>query len=321
MSYIENLAASVFVMNHLGGQPLPLPDGGPDLGAWAVWYALKGWKVFPLKPREKVPATRNGFKDATDDLRTVIMWWGPQPNMNIGLVPADDVFVIDIDPRHDGDKHWDKLRLKLKLSERETLETISGRGDGGRHLFYRKRSDSTMTAKRLQGTGIDLKQSNGYVLGAPSVHPDSGRQYQRIDRPIAEAQIALWEHLIEVGDAQAERRERWQGNDTQEITGIADWFSSTISWVEILEPAGWQLVLGSGDEDGSCWKHPAATSALSATVRHGVLFVYSPNTPFDVTEPGNPHGYTRFAAYALLEHGGNQSEAAHGAMSIRKGRL
>jgi hypothetical protein len=40
------------------------------------------------------------------------------------------------------------------------------------------------------------------------------------------------------------------------------------------------------------------------------LFVYSPNTPFTVTTPGDPHGYTRFRAYAVLEHGGDLSAAA-----------
>jgi hypothetical protein len=31
---------------------------------------------------------------------------------------------------------------------------------------------------------------------------------------------------------------------------------------------------------------------------------------FDVTEPSNPKGYTRFRAYALLEHGGDMRAAA-----------
>ena len=46
---------------------------------------------------------------------------------------------------------------------------------------------------------------------------------------------------------------------------------------------------------------PTHTSACSATIKNGCLFVYTPNTPFDVTEPGDPHGYTKFRAYAVLE--------------------
>jgi hypothetical protein len=48
----------------------------------------------------------------------------------------------------------------------------------------------------------------------------------------------------------------------------------------------------------------------SATIRHGLLFVYSHTTPFQATEAGAPHGYSRFRAYAVLEHGGNLRAAA-----------
>ena len=38
--------------------------------------------------------------------------------------------------------------------------------------------------------------------------------------------------------------------------------------------------------------------------------MYSPNTPFEVTAPDDPHGVTRFAAYTILEHGGDATSAA-----------
>jgi hypothetical protein len=62
--------------------------------------------------------------------------------------------------------------------------------------------------------------------------------------------------------------------------------------------------------DGARWLHQDATSDCSATVRHGCLFVYSKNTPFEVTEAGVPCGYTRFRAYAVLDHGGDLPSAA-----------
>jgi hypothetical protein len=40
------------------------------------------------------------------------------------------------------------------------------------------------------------------------------------------------------------------------------------------------------------------------------LFVYSSNTPFPQTFPGDTHGQTRFRAYAVLNHNGNMSAAA-----------
>jgi hypothetical protein len=48
-----------------------------------------------------------------------------------------------------------------------------------------------------------------------------------------------------------------------------------------------------------------------------LLFVYSTNTPFEPTEAGRPHGYTRFRAWAVLEHGGDLSAAARAAAQLR----
>src|SRR5690606_5774199 len=100
---------------------------------------------------------------------------------------------------------------------------------------------------------------------------------------------------------------------------IADWYSANMSWRDILGPHGWRCVSGDGDSDGSQWRHPQATPAVSATIRNGCLFVYSPNTPSEPTEDADPHGYTRFKAYATLDHAGDQSDAARAAREQRDG--
>ena len=74
---------------------------------------------------------------------------------------------------------------------------------------------------------------------------------------------------------------------------------------------------GDGDSDGSKWRHPTATSAEPASIRRGCLFVYSPNTVFEPTAAENPHGYTRYRAYAMLEHGGDLAAAARAARTMR----
>jgi len=91
---------------------------------------------------------------------------------------------------------------------------------------------------------------------------------------------------------------------------VADDFSARTSWAEVLVPHGWRCLDADSDADGARWRHPTATSPVSATVRHGVLFCYSPTPGLPVTESGDPHGLTRFRAYALLEHGGDLSAAA-----------
>jgi hypothetical protein len=94
-------------------------------------------------------------------------------------------------------------------------------------------------------------------------------------------------------------------------SSVADAYSAGTSWAEILEPHGWTCSdSGGGDFDGAVWLHPRHTSMCSATVRNGCLFVWSTSTVFDASEPGNPKGYTKFRAYAQLNHNGDMKAAA-----------
>lgn len=61
---------------------------------------------------------------------------------------------------------------------------------------------------------------------------------------------------------------------------------------------------------GDNWLHPNHTSDCSATVSHDDrLYVYSTSTPFEPTGAGDPHGYSKFDAYAVLNHGGDEEAA------------
>jgi hypothetical protein len=91
---------------------------------------------------------------------------------------------------------------------------------------------------------------------------------------------------------------------------VAEQFNATVSWTQVLGPHGWSCPDPDPDADGARWRHPGATNPKSATIRHGLLFVYSAATPFEPTEAGAPHGYSRFRAYAVLDHGGDLRIAA-----------
>lgn len=96
---------------------------------------------------------------------------------------------------------------------------------------------------------------------------------------------------------------------TTRTDSIADEFCATNTWAAVLEPHGWHCRSADPEADGAIWLHPEATSDCSATIRHGCLFVYSTNTPFEVTSAGDAFGYTKFRAYAVLEHAGDLSAA------------
>ncbi|MGH3265791.1 MAG: bifunctional DNA primase/polymerase [Trebonia sp.] len=306
----ELLIAEAVAIQTLGAAVLD----AADIGTRAVEYAIRNWPVFPGNGKAPAIAGGRGVLDATTDLPTVIRWWaGKYAGCNIcGRVP-ESMFVLDADPRHGGLDSLNQLHNKYGMLP-HTLTTVSGRGDGGVHLFYR-RPPGKLSAKRL-GPGIDIKTSSGYVMLPPSTHPATGKPYVRIDRPVVAPPHWLTALLR---PEPAQRTERRFTRPVRSLSGpsIADKYSQTASWAEILEPHGWRCLDADPDADGARWRHPTATSPSSATVRHGCLFVYSPNTPFDVTETSDAHGYTRFRAYAVLNHGGDL-RAAHRALRERQ---
>ncbi|WP_442008751.1 bifunctional DNA primase/polymerase [Mycobacterium sp. 2YAF39] len=298
-----------------------------DIGSYAIEYGINNWPIIPLNG--KLPAIPNphpkgsgerqechgdcglhghGVYDATTDVAVVAFWWGGEcAGCNIGGRVPESMFVLDMDPRNGGLESLAELETQHGPLP-ETLMTLSGRGDGGCHRFYR-RPPGRLSHKRL-GPGIDLKSSTGYVVLPPSIHPETGRPYVRIDAPVAAPPSWLID-LIKPEPPKTPRREPRPLSRFSRSPSIADNFTVRTSWFDILGPHGWRCLDADPDANGARWLHPTHTSACSATVRNGCLFVYSPNTVFDITEPGHPRGYTKFRAYAQLNHDGDLSGAAH----------
>jgi hypothetical protein len=164
-----------------------------SLRHWAIKYARAGFRVLPLEPGGKSPLGSSkdspfhsdrrrpvhGFKDATTDEDQIKTWWTIWPDANIGICPPDDVAIVDIDPRNGG------KRLPKMMP---TLESKSGRGDGGGHLFYKSAPDY------LPGElapGIDVIMGNRYVVAPPSIHPDTGHAYEWVGK-FDPARIQPW---------------------------------------------------------------------------------------------------------------------------------
>ena len=251
----------------------------------------------------------HGVLDATTDANQIAAWWGGRyAGANIlGRVPVN-VFVLDIDPRHGGLKSLAELVAQHNALP-ETLTHYSGRGDGGTHTFWRRPS-GTLTAKHL-GDGIDIKTHSGYVVLPPSIHPDTGKPYTRIDRLIAAPPAWLIGLIIEK-TAHTITPQSGRSPLHRHLSGSsASSFNENTSWADMLVPHGWTCLEPDPDAVGAKWLHPRHTSSCSATIgRDHRLYVYSTSTVFDVTEAGSPRGYSRFDAYAVLNHGGDMRAAA-----------
>lgn len=157
-----------------------------DAGATALWLAVElGWALFPLhwpdagrcscgdETCERVakhPLIATGFKGASSHPEQIAEWWTRWPHANIGLWPGGSgLLVIDVD----GPVGHETART-LGLLDVETLACVTGRPDGGRHLYFRHPGGVIRNSSR---NGIDVRGDAGYVVIPPSKHA-SGATYR-----------------------------------------------------------------------------------------------------------------------------------------------
>jgi hypothetical protein len=155
-------------------------DNGAMLD-WALAYAKHEQRpVFPCdeKPGDhaKAPYTENGHLDATIDAKQICDWWIRWPDALIGSPVPSHLICFDLDPRAGGTV---QAMTEAFGELPETEFVMSGRGDGGVHLFY-KRPAGQITASRLKKVcpGVDVKLDTGYTILPPSLHPDTSSPYQ-----------------------------------------------------------------------------------------------------------------------------------------------
>lgn len=143
------------------------PNTISPLGKMALAYGQMGWPVFPLKPLGKTPLTRQGFHDASTDVRQIRQWWKQHPNANIGLPTGESSGVIVIDV--DGPKGKESLK---KLNLPKTLQSKTRRGT---HHFFKYPTSEVRNAVGVLPE-IDIRGKGGYVVLPPSQY--EGGEYE-----------------------------------------------------------------------------------------------------------------------------------------------
>lgn len=184
----------------------------------ALKYASHGWHVFPCMPRQKVPATKHGIKDATTNLDQIRRWWSRWSTANVTIACGENsgVYVIDVDvPEAIAVSGWDTLR-NLANEGKFLPETVrQNTPRGGAHFFYRATLPPASRNNFLPG--IDIRSNGFYVVVAPSIHPNGGRY-------IWAPGFAPWEHgLTEFPDfLRPTTRAPWATSGPDSVTGIHD---------------------------------------------------------------------------------------------------
>lgn len=167
-------------------------------------WAEAGIPVFPCIPGGKLPATPNGFYDATLDLGQIDAWAALE-DYNWAIVPESaGLAVVDQEAKDDGPLTWENLQaLHGRAPDTYTVQTPSG----GLHYHYAGSISSTV---RKLGRGIDTRGVGGYVLIPPSVV--GGNEY-RLVHDVDPAPLPEW-----IGHAVREAWDRavatYEGSDT-----------------------------------------------------------------------------------------------------------
>jgi len=143
----------------------------------ALYWAGRGFRVFPLVENSQKPAYE-GWPDwaTTDAAQIRALWEGSK--YNVGICTTG-MLVVDIDVKKDraGLASWAALH-----GEWDTL-TVKTRS-GGFHLYYTG-ADVGLSAGAL-GQGLDIRSHNGYVVAPGSLIDGKGYEIA-LDLPLAPA--------------------------------------------------------------------------------------------------------------------------------------
>lgn len=160
----------------------------------ALEYAARGWAVFPLVERDKVPKVAGGFKVATTDAEQIRAMWERFPQCNVGIATGSmsgGLVVIDLDVDDERGKDGNAVLRAWEREHGELPETVCAvTGGGGEHLVFRSSEPVRCAVGEGEFEGVDVRADGGYIVAPPSVHP-SGRRYEwevaPDDVPVAQA--------------------------------------------------------------------------------------------------------------------------------------
>lgn len=205
----------------------------------ALKYARRGWFVFPLNGKKPF-AGSHGHKEATLDEVQIRAWWEKWPHANVGIQTGTNsgIFVIDVDGPTGELTLTDK---KLAFGDLPVTYKVTTRSDDRYHLYFEQppgvRTKNQASDEEKLGLGIDVRGDGGYVVGAPSIHPETGKPYRVVVEMLPAKPMQWVLDFVLVGEVKKTRTGQVpqhinRGNRDAALTRIA----GQMRWLGLDEP-------------------------------------------------------------------------------------
>ena len=260
----------------------------------ALGYAMAGMPVIPL--RGKVPAIPSahpegdplrgkchggcgrlghGVYDASSDPEQVADLWKAAGAGVTGVgwaqgIQPDGSRILAVDP----DREHNPAELARHRIIPGRTRTVTARtGGDGWHLVYRVPSDLVDLPAQL-AEHIDIKADGGYIVVAPSIHPDTGKPYKWLAglSPLEIDPAPMPMDLVEVLRKLAKPASKPRVTQHHD-PGAASGFSK--AFCELLDKCGVTYDAGGGDQLVLCPFHDDSDPSLHVDVDRAVYHCFA----------------------------------------------
>ena len=318
-----------------------------DIYLAALQLAKEGISVVPVSTdgsKRPAPFSWRQYQEAKPSTEQLVDWFSSGTQQGVGAIcgaVSGNLEMLELEGR--------AVAAQIHIQAKDMAEN-SGLGDlwktiqegycevtpsGGIHWLYRIADSITPGNQKLarrpgENGGVDVlcetRGEGGFVILAPSggtCHP-SGDSWKMLSGSIAsiptitfaerEALFSIFKCFDEMPQVENIAQEIKSREVNLALPG--DDYNSKVTWDQILTPLGWSKVYTKGD--ATAWRRPGKTEGISATTNFNGkdnLYVFTTSTIFE-----SEHSYSKFAAYATLEHSGNFKAAASALRSQGYGR-
>ena len=308
-----------------------------DIYLAALQLAKEGISVVPVATdgtKKPAPFTWRRYQEEKPSTQQLIDWFSSGTQQGVGAIcgsVSGNLEMLELEGR--------AVAAQIHIQAKDMAEN-SGLGEiwqkiqegycevtpsGGIHWLYRIKDGVVPGNLKLarrpgENGGVDVlcetRGEGGFVILAPSAgtcHP-SGESWKILSGSIQtiptitlaerEALFSIFKCFDEMPKIENIAQEVKSREVNLALPG--DDYNSKVSWDQILTPLGWSKVYTKND--AIAWRRPGKNEGISATTNFNGkdnLYVFTTSTIFE-----SEHSYSKFAAYATLEHNGDFKAAA-----------